>query len=840
MNSLLEQAQQAAGVRAYTGHPSDSNDAFFVGKVTLASGGWDQITKIQQQCGEKIGYSSMRLKSEKPTRVFKSVAGSGGQAQQLVPVKDYSGLDFAISLWLNEAAGTPVLFDCLVDLGYAPTYQPLGEEGVQCVYQAPVRQSKDHLRNEIETLRQKQQSTNAVLAGLKQPHTWAEVLARVQADQPVEHIAAWVRGQTDPSHPAPSAPAGTEHAGHFTPDGDAGWQCASPSDMSEPSAAPFSMDDASINGLPLAFGARSSVNLFDAWNKPPKFSTNTQTQWAASISRNETLRQTPMLPEPAGSRLASWAEETRADHITDSSQEHRGLHQAISSLDDPWMKQGTSTWTCVTSDMDLVQHLLALYFSWEYPTFASLSKEHFLLDFNYGRQKYCSPLLVNALLSLGCRFSRLSSSKADPPDPYSSGQHFFDETLRLLRQETDYHSLTTIQALGIMSIREASCGRVAESVSFAEQSMRLAVEMGLHRIDESGEQDGDDDEFAVRSATFWGAFSLDQFLRKPHKPPVIAEIEATLWIPYTDSGAPLQQCTEQPSNVRSIFKCFCELSDVVHEALYLLYSPGEPLAASSISSIYAKYLQWYEELPEVLRLGRNFTPSVLFAHYSMFYHFAVLLLFRPIIHLRLIDSQVCPRDVCLQAAHALHALLRAYAQLYTLKWTPAFLPHFVLTSSVTHLAIGVMMAEADSAGGGASIDAQFTEAVKEGMDGLAEMAPCHHFAEQALNILRYLVQEWNLEVDVGAGPVLEPEDYDKFVRPYASTLNFFRSSTIASDIISDPGMERFATDGEMSRQVGKAKEMMENLLLRPIPLQGPSVLLKGKGKEMDKEGFAKF
>ena len=57
-----------------------------------------------------------------------------------------------------------------------------------------------------------------------------------------------------------------------------------------------------------------------------------------------------------------------------------------------------------------------------------------------------------------------------------------------------------------MSIREASCGRDSESWYYAGQSIRLAVEMGLHRI-----QDGlDEDELAVQAATFWGAFALDQ------------------------------------------------------------------------------------------------------------------------------------------------------------------------------------------------------------------------------------------------------------------------------------------------------------------------------------------
>lgn len=172
------------------------------------------------------------------------------------------------------------------------------------------------------------------------------------------------------------------------------------------------------------------------------------------------------------------------------------------------MRVPPETWTSITSDGSLVQHLLSLYFCWEYPTFASLSKEHFLDDFTDGRPRFCSPILVNALLALGCRFSSRPSTRANPDNPYTAGDHFFKESQRLFYQEQDHHNLTTIQALGIMSIREASCGRDSESWYYAGQSVRLAIEMGLHRLQDDGH---DDDESAVQAATFWGAFALDQY-----------------------------------------------------------------------------------------------------------------------------------------------------------------------------------------------------------------------------------------------------------------------------------------------------------------------------------------
>lgn len=165
------------------------------------------------------------------------------------------------------------------------------------------------------------------------------------------------------------------------------------------------------------------------------------------------------------------------------------------------------TWTNICPEnMHLVEHLMTLYFCWEYPTFASLSKDHFLVDFKDHNPRYCSSLLVNAMLALGCRFSDVPESRADPNDRTTSGDHFFAEAKRLLSIEEDVGSLSSIQALGLMAIREGGCGRDTESFYYSGLAIRLSVENGLHYegyiVDQA--------EKEVRRATFWGAFTLDQ------------------------------------------------------------------------------------------------------------------------------------------------------------------------------------------------------------------------------------------------------------------------------------------------------------------------------------------
>ncbi|KAK5656410.1 hypothetical protein OQA88_4791 [Cercophora sp. LCS_1] len=752
--------------------------------------------------------------------------------------------------------------------GQKPCARCAAQKDIECVYEIPVRQSKETLRHEIEQLRRQQRSNDQVLTALVRSDLVDEVLKRLRSGQSVEAISEWLGAAPPLGRSAASgggsAPGMVGFAGGGT--GPFGKMPQGPGPTSPvPSPHP---------------GLRIEPEQQSPWGGP--FSSHSQTT-ARSGSHpdvpwgSETIRGAPQ------SRVGSWVESQGDDPDT---QRARGLDQILAP-EIPEMRVPPGTWTTITGDATLVQHLLSLYFCWEYPTFASLSKEHFLKDFMDGRPRYCSSLLVNALLALGCRFSNKPNTRANPNDPYTSGDHFFKECQRLFYQEQDHHTLTTIQALGIMSIREASCGRDSESWYYAGQSIRLAIEMGLHQLEGDGQ---DDDETAVQAATFWGAFALDHawslatgslpqcscFPRLPPKPAIIDDIEASLWIPYTDDGkgnsqlaaaiegklkesegAPLQRSCEQPSNVRSVYKCFCELSELVHQSLYILHSPGRPLTSRDLLNIYTQYLNWYDRIPEVLRLGHNFTPAVLFAH--MYYHFAILLLFRPLIKLRIIGSSITPRDVCSQAADAISGLLRSYSQLYTLRRTPSFVPYFVLTSSIMHLAIGatfsndenpVAGSESTPSGpsppasrqrgqGAPKIGPHVAEAISRGIADLTEMAPCHFFAEQALNILRYLAKKWNIEVDITSSE--GKPDYNQATRPVTSSLNFFSPNVTDSDFNClwgesiKPGAEVSQRTGAKAGNTAKTAEALENPLFWPFPMQGRPML--PTGEELEKAGF---
>ncbi|KAF1736175.1 Nitrogen assimilation transcription factor nit-4 [Beauveria bassiana] len=230
----------------------------------------------------------------------------------------------------------------------------------------------------------------------------------------------------------------------------------------------------------------------------------------------------------------------------------------------------------------------------------------------------------------------------------------------------------------------------------------------------------------------------------------------------------------------------------------------------------------------------------------MYYHFAILLLFRPLIKLRIIGSKVSPRDVCSQAADAIQNLLKSYSQLYTLRRTPTFVPYFVLTSTIMHLAIGATkvssdLSGSDAMGESAKIDPHASDSLAQGIADLAEMAPCHHFAEQALNILRFLAKKWNIEVEFGSSNKPVPDDYEKLLKPYTSSLNFFAPNFTAEDFICRWGKASIVADPNLpspSQGTGlqAAVDNIENPLFWPFPMQGRPML--PTGQELEQAGFA--
>jgi hypothetical protein len=107
--------------------------------------------------------------------------------------------------------------------------------------------------------------------------------------------------------------------------------------------------------------------------------------------------------------------------------------QDLALMDYQQQENAATSWTDVTNDAELVMHLINMYFTWHYTYFTTLSKSLFMREFLLGapapgtrrKTEYCTPLLVNTMLALGCHFTSWPAAREDRDDSATAGDHFF-------------------------------------------------------------------------------------------------------------------------------------------------------------------------------------------------------------------------------------------------------------------------------------------------------------------------------------------------------------------------------------------------------------------------------
>lgn len=310
------------------------------------------------------------------------------------------------------------------------------------------------------------------------------------------------------------------------------------------------------------------------------------------------------------------------------------LGETVNAPDEPESDSGLLTedpatsWTEVTKDAALIGHLINMYFNWHYPYFTTLSKNLFYRDFLKGKPHgqpkstvYCSSLLVNAMLALGCHFTTVPGAFAAAGDSRTKGDHFFAEAKRLILENDEYEKpkLTTVQALALMSVREAGCGREAKGWVYSGMSFRMAQDIGLN-LDIGGipkdKNSLDEQEIDARRITFWGCFLFDKcwsnYLgRLPQLPKntynvpkfdVFPDEDAEPWSPYTDGG--FDPSSKQPSRTRAVGLQLSKLCEISSDLLLFFYHPnhigrssGKHVELKKLSELHRRLEDWKKELP---------------------------------------------------------------------------------------------------------------------------------------------------------------------------------------------------------------------------------------------------
>jgi len=443
-----------------------------------------------------------------------------------------------------------------------------------------------------------------------------------------------------------------------------------------------------------------------------------------------------------------------------------------------------TSWTDVAKDPELVMHLLNMYFTWHYSFFACIPKSLFYRDFSLGKPpadtrrktEFCTPLLVNAMLALGCHFTSLPGARSNPEDSATAGDHFFKEAKRLLMEndELDTPKLTTVQALALMSVREAGCGREAKGWSYSGMSFRMAFDMGLHLDSDTlaagttTDRRMDEGEADARRITFWGCFLFDKcwsnYLgRLPQLPlniitcpkiDVFPDEDSTNWAPCTDSG--FSSVHLQPSRTRAVALQISSLCEISSDLIKFFYNPGETsdlakpkgkqAELKKLSEIHSRLESWRRDLPKEMEPKEGGLSSVLIMH--MFFQILFIHLFRPFLKYNAatspLPSTISPRKVCTHAATMISKLLRLYKRSFGLRQIPNICVYIAHTACTIHL---LNLPNKDA-----------RRDIIHGVKHLEEIAEGWLCARRNLGILSTLTRQWAVELPEEAAAVLARTD----------------------------------------------------------------------------------
>ncbi|CCF41115.1 fungal specific transcription factor [Colletotrichum higginsianum] len=439
-----------------------------------------------------------------------------------------------------------------------------------------------------------------------------------------------------------------------------------------------------------------------------------------------------------------------------------------------------ASWTRVTQDKELIAHLMNMYFNWHYTYFTTLSKTLFYRDFFRGKLGsqhkgtiYCSPLLVNAMLALGCHFTSVPGAYGTPGDSRTKGDHFFAEAKRLIVENDEYERprLTTVQALALMSVREAGCGREAKGWVYSGMAFRMAQDIGLNFDDGGMSPDKENlGEHAVdaRRMTFWGCFLFDkawsnymgrlpQIPKNSYNVPkydVFPGEDAELWAPYTDTG--FDQTSKQPSRTRAVGLQLSKLCEISSDLLLFFYHPnhigrssGKSIELKKLSELHRRLEDWRKELPKELEPKEGQLPNVILVH--MFFHLQYIHLFRPFLKYTPaaspLPSHVSPRRICTANAGAISKLMRLYKKTWNLRQICNIAVYMIHSACTIHmLNLPEKTAKRD---------------IIHGVKHLEEIAEDWLCARRTLSIISVLARKWNVELPEEASAVLQRTD-DKY------------------------------------------------------------------------------
>ncbi|XP_044720090.1 nitrate assimilation regulatory protein nirA [Hirsutella rhossiliensis] len=337
----------------------------------------------------------------------------------------------------------------------------------------------------------------------------------------------------------------------------------------------------------------------------------------------------------------------------------------------------TDRWTCARCTVASVRQILDALLTWDYLPFCLMCKDPFFRDYCSGSSRYCSSALVNALIALATRVVHEISDEAESPGPgFKTGRSA---------------NLPDIQAIGILSLYQITCGREAEAQaladSFAARIVNLCPQEPL--MGSEAEKYAKVWATSILRLTTGQVFTMSTSCKLQDDSIFLDQSACSAEYLFggqcgsgTTPDPALKARGSQLRNLQLIPARVFQLTEWVYKLLSsATHTPNGRFDTAEVMAVYTECLDWYEGFFSLPKTGGSDTPFVLFIH--MYYQFCLLCLFRPLANLVLADSDVRPREICLQAADSILTLSQPYSRLFTLRRVSPFVPYFLSLATIS-------------------------------------------------------------------------------------------------------------------------------------------------------------
>ncbi|KAH7186633.1 hypothetical protein DER44DRAFT_816856 [Fusarium oxysporum] len=339
----------------------------------------------------------------------------------------------------------------------------------------------------------------------------------------------------------------------------------------------------------------------------------------------------------------------------------------MAELMDPYIPNiQISKWTSVETDDELLRALLRAYFLHDYANYTCFQKDIFPQAMRDSDTRFCSLLLVNAVLAEACHSYRKATRRAQFWRPETLGYRFLAEAKRLWELESGKSKLTTLHAAMVSHIIYTINGMDQIGISYLLQSVQLAQNLKLFAPEQTEGRTRTARVFTVWALYRWQSLQAFHNLRAPliRGPPAtpmpgIDEEPSwygELWLRYPPSS------TLVPMHFGYVYRAQTELRRIAN---------ARSLSASELDRLQKVLDDWYIGLPEPIKSHKAVLPCQLIMHMEY-----CVLLFKVA---QMVQEETKPRlsTAVAYALRCLETVLRLYYLRHSFEHGDTYLTYFL-------------------------------------------------------------------------------------------------------------------------------------------------------------------